>query len=1207
MLAMTGILSLSSIALYGQGASGTPNYNILTRNGIARMEALPAPSPLAAQQGEIVDGKYFRLVQFWQIPDASQKRFLEMLGVEFLDYIPHKAYVVAIPETFPIHQWAAFGVRAIGRLESSLKVNPLVQNGMVPDFAVRQPGTLDVVVQYFPTIRPETALGVFSAVGAEIQAHNPNAHWVKLRIADHAVSALAQLPHVKYVEADQEPGTPESDDGRGQHRANVLDADYGAGLQFDGTGVSAVINDDGFVGPHIDFKGRNEQSDVAGDFTGNHGDMTTGILGGAGNLDPVVRGMAPGAFIHVLQYNSNMAATVFQHTTNNVMVFSTSYSNGCNAGYTIVTAQIDQEVNNNPSIHQVFSAGNNGTSNCGYGAGSGWGNITGGHKIAKNVMACANLNSDESLVGSSSRGPASDGRLKPDISSHGNGQISTDENYTYQIGGGTSAAAPGVAGVSVQLYHAYRALNGGANPENALIKAVLMNTADEIGNPGPDFSYGWGRINGRKAYLALSQNQYLAGSVSNGGTQSHTLAIPANVKQAKVMVYWRDPAGSTIAAKALVNDLDMVVTDPSSGAHLPLVLNPTPNVTLLNSPAQPGVDTLNNVEQVTLSNPAAGNYTVTISGTEVPTGPQGYFITWSFEMDEIVVTYPNGGEGFQPGITERLRWDAFGTTGTYTIEYSTDNGTNWTVISSAVPGTVTYRDWNPVSAVSGQCLIRVSRGGISGTSPAPFTIMPRPTNLRFDYVCPDSTKFAWNAVTGATGYEVSLLGAMYMDSVATVTGTSHVFVGMNPFVENWVSVRAIGPNGAKSRRALAVQVPQAITNCVLAHDVEAKLLSPAAGQLWTCLGASNTPIKIRLTNEGANTLTNIPVKYQLNGGTVVTETYPGPLAPGASFDYSFAATINTSNPGAIDLSVWADYPTDGNRFNDSITQETMMMAGGMSVSFPWSDNFETFSQCNTATNCEGTTCNLNNGWLNYSNGAYDDIDFRADIDGTPSNLTGPTIDHNPGNTNGKYVYLESSGPCPEKLATLLSPCIDLAGGINPSVTFWYHMYGSDMGSLQVDVIADMERFDNVFTTISGNQGDIWRSATVDLNAFTGKKVALRFHGITGLDYESDLALDDINLNLTPVSVLESLSNGIGAKVYPNPSNGLFELELNNLPAQAVKVSVYDLMGKQLFARDLNVQSTVYKTGLDLQHIAKGVYFLKVMAGEQVSTLRITIQ
>ena len=131
-----------------------------------------------------------------------------------------------------------------------------------------------------------------------------------------------------------------------------------------------------------------------------------------------MRGMAPGSYMHIRQYNSSMSGTIQLHQDSAVLIFSSSYSNGCNGGYTTTTALVDQEIYNNPNLMQTFSAGNSNFNDCGYGAGNQWGNITGGHKIGKNVIATANLDNEDVVASNSSRGPASDGRIKPDISAH---------------------------------------------------------------------------------------------------------------------------------------------------------------------------------------------------------------------------------------------------------------------------------------------------------------------------------------------------------------------------------------------------------------------------------------------------------------------------------------------------------------------------------------------------------------------------------------------------------------------------------------------------------------------------------------------------------------------------------------------------------------------------------------------------------------------
>ena len=157
-------------------------------------------------------------------------------------------------------------------------------------------------------------------------------------------------------------------------------------------------------------------------------------------------------------------------------------------------------------IH-IFSAGNDGSSDCGYGAGSNWGNITGGHKQGKNVIAVANLNSTSGLANSSSRGPAADGRIKPDIGAKGTSVNSTVPTNSYGLKTGTSMSCPGIAGIMGQLYQGYKELNSGVNPSSALMKGVLLNSGDDLGNPGPDFKHGWGEVNAYQAIKILENKK----------------------------------------------------------------------------------------------------------------------------------------------------------------------------------------------------------------------------------------------------------------------------------------------------------------------------------------------------------------------------------------------------------------------------------------------------------------------------------------------------------------------------------------------------------------------------------------------------------------------------------------------------------------------------------------------------------------------------
>jgi len=109
---------------------------------------------------------------------------------------------------------------------------------------------------------------------------------------------------------------------------------------------------------------------------------------------------------------------------------------GCNGGYDNLARSLDEMTNDLNSIIHVFSAGNSGQDDCGYGP-QGWGNITGGHKSGKNVVAVGNLTTYDNINSSSSRGPATDGRIKPDICGVGTSVYSTEPGNVYGVKTGT--------------------------------------------------------------------------------------------------------------------------------------------------------------------------------------------------------------------------------------------------------------------------------------------------------------------------------------------------------------------------------------------------------------------------------------------------------------------------------------------------------------------------------------------------------------------------------------------------------------------------------------------------------------------------------------------------------------------------------------------------------------------------------------------------
>jgi hypothetical protein len=1194
------LLLFLAFGFFAATAQNQPDYSLLLHSGkvsfpenlqefLLRKSIPPA---------SVAEGKFFRFVQFYEIPSQEAKDGLNAQGIELLDYIPNFTYMAAFSADYNASALRNANIRGINEIKPEHKLFVDLAQKNYPEWALRGKNEIELNVLYYRNISNAFALAnLLKVKGAVLVDNYSFSQRITIRVPISEIQKIASLPFVSYVEPIDPPADPENLPGRTNHRSNTIATEYASGRNYDGSGVKIAMGDDGIIGPHIDFQGRADQSRVSAN-NGDHGDHVAGTIMGAGNLNPTTRGMAFGSELHVYSVWNAIYDTPTSYTNPGIRFTSLSYGNGCNAGYTSFARTADQQLRQMPSLMHVFSAGNSGTENCNYGAGSGWGNITGGVKVGKNVIAVGNLSSTDALANSSSRGPAHDGRIKPDVCAVGTSVLSTVDVNTYAVKSGTSMACPGVTGTMAQLFQAYKELNQGQEPNAGLLKGILMNSADDLGNPGPDFRFGYGRINALRAVRTIEENRFINGQITNGGSQTHNIAVPTGTRQVNIMVYWTDFEAAANAAKALVNDLNMKVIAPNSAEFLPWVLNHSPNSTALNSNAVRGVDNLNNVEQVTIQDPLAGNYQVTIQGFQVPQGPQQYYVIYEFITDEIALTYPIGGESFVPGSAETIRWDAFGNSGNFTLQYSSNGGSTWTNISTSVSGSLRYFTWTPPSIVSGEVLIRISRGSQTSMSQAPFSIIGVPTGIKVEWSCPDSVKISWNAVNGATSYEVSRLGSKYMDAVATSTGLTAVVTGVSPMSpDEWFSVKAMGPTNAIGRRANAINKNAGIWNCPTPIDIAVSQILSPFGRLQICQDNSQNKVVVRLENRGITQVANVPVSFRAAGGSIFTETFTGTINPGDTAVFSFSATTSFIASGNTSFISWVSYQGDNNPYNDSASA-VIQLVSGTSMNIPWAEDFELYPSCTSSLTC-ATNCTVANGWVKEQNGQNDDIDWRCYSGPTPTSGTGPTVDVTKGTEDGKYLYLQAR-ECYNKTGIIISPCINIPTETHPELSFWYHMNGGSlMGRLHVDIFADGFWIEDVTPALAGPQGDEWKQMFIPLADYKGKTINVRFRGITGGNNRSDIAIDDIAINdITNIPLLALDRN---LKVYPNPSKGFFNVELLGQADENARYTILDIHGRIVLSNSLKANTA---TGIDLTGYAKGVYILNVTSGNHIKNVRL---
>ena len=462
-----------------------------------------------------------------------------------------------------------------------------------------------------------------------------------------------------------------------------------APYNLDGSGIKVGVWDGGSVrNTHQEFNTTRvvkKNSTVAVD---DHATHVAGTIGASG-FQASAKGMAPLVAIDSWDWNSDYSemtsSGAASATDDATKIPLSNHSYGYNATaadmgvYNSESAQTDSLAVSMSYYLICWAAGNEQDLLTAKG---GFQSIT-YNGLSKNILTVGAVNdavsggvrspSAGTMSTFSSWGPCDDGRIKPDLVANGvsvNSPIDTSDS-AYASYNGTSMATPSATGSAALVAQIYAREFSGQRMRSSLMKALLIHTADDLGNAGPDYKFGWGLINVKAAAdvvlahkASLAAPKLIENSVTSSvSSRTHTFQWDG-VTPIRATLCWTDPAGTAQADNSrtanLRHNLDLTITAPNGTVLLPFVMPFVGNWSdaAMNSVATTGKNNVDTVEQVYLAAPTQlGAYTITVSRDgALTTSSQVYslVVTGSENIEAnpppvVNITAPTNGATVLPG------------------------------------------------------------------------------------------------------------------------------------------------------------------------------------------------------------------------------------------------------------------------------------------------------------------------------------------------------------------------------------------------------------------------------------------------------------------------------------------------------------------------------------------------------------------------------
>jgi len=335
-----------------------------------------------------------------------------------------------------------------------------------------------------------------------------------------------------------------------------------------------------------------------------------------------------------------------------------------------------------------------------------------------------------------------------------------------------------------------------------------------------------------------------------------------------------------------------------------------------------------------------------------------------------------------------------------------------------------------------------------------------------------------------------------------------------------------------------------------------------------CDVSATNSITVTLKNEGALAQSDIPVNISINDDPPITETVAGPIASGATLDYTFSQNFDFSADGVYNITVYASLSGDENPNNDTMRG---VVKNYTPTSVPTTIDFEDISLFDRYTIVD------NNGDGN-----------------TMFILADPTYAHS-GNYALAYQW-SADNPADDYF---FSSCIDLETGQNYKLSLWYRVRSASYPeSFEVYMASDPSVagvIGSPIISVANATNTTYAEATannVTVDSDGSYYIAIRATSDADMYY---LFIDDITIDIS--DYIKENENHFN--IYPNPANDVITINSNTTMNQ---ITIINSLGQVV----MNVEPNTDFYQININTLPEGIYTARITTNNGLSTKLIVV-